>query len=133
MTIITIGGEKGGVGKSTVATNVSVVLAQAGKDVLLINTDAQDTIGSWAAIRAEDHANKHVVHTASLHGKTVSKEILDFSERYDVVVVDAAGNDSVEQRQAMAVSDALIIPIRPTAFDTWTLDTVEDLVGQPRA
>jgi len=40
MNIITIGGEKGGVGKSTVATNVSVVLAQAGKDVLLVNTDA---------------------------------------------------------------------------------------------
>lgn len=131
--IITIGGEKGGVGKSTVATNVSVALAQAGKDVLLVNTDAQDTVGSWASVRAEEHADKAVVHTTSLHGNSVAKGLIDFSKRYEVVVVDAAGNDSVEQRQAMAVSNALIIPMRPTAFDVWTLDTVENLVGQAQA
>ena len=35
--IVLIGGEKGGTGKSTVATNLAVWLAHEGRDVLLLN------------------------------------------------------------------------------------------------
>jgi chromosome partitioning protein len=41
--IILIGGEKGGTGKTTVATNLSACLASAGRDVLLVDADRQGT------------------------------------------------------------------------------------------
>ena len=37
--IILIGGEKGGTGKTTIATNLAALRAMAGRDVLLVDTD----------------------------------------------------------------------------------------------
>ena len=39
--IVLFGTEKGGVGKTTVSTNIAAMLAIAGRDVLLIDTDHQ--------------------------------------------------------------------------------------------
>lgn len=39
MMIVLFGGEKGGTGKSTLATNLAVWLARQGRDVLLVDTD----------------------------------------------------------------------------------------------
>lgn len=41
MAIVLIGGEKGGTGKTTLATNLAAMLALQGKDVLLMDTDRQ--------------------------------------------------------------------------------------------
>lgn len=41
--IITVGGIKGGSGKTTVATNLAVIRANDGRDVLLIDADDQET------------------------------------------------------------------------------------------
>ena len=46
--IITIGGIKGGVGKSMVAVNLTVIRALEGKKVLLVDADEQGTSGDWA-------------------------------------------------------------------------------------
>jgi cellulose biosynthesis protein BcsQ len=48
MMIIVIGGEKGGTGKTTLATNLAAKRALAGRDVLLIDTDAQDILTDFA-------------------------------------------------------------------------------------
>ena len=39
--IYTLGGIKGGTGKTTIATNLAIMLSRAGRDVLLV--DADDT------------------------------------------------------------------------------------------
>ena len=39
--VILIGGEKGGTGKTTIATNLAALRALAGHDVLLVDTDSQ--------------------------------------------------------------------------------------------
>jgi pilus assembly protein CpaE len=52
--IITVSGAKGGVGKTTIATNLAVALARAGQSVVLV--DADDTFGDAAdnlSLRAE--------------------------------------------------------------------------------
>ena len=44
--IILIGSEKGGVGKSTLATNLAVLLTSFGRDVVIV--DAKSTCANWA-------------------------------------------------------------------------------------
>lgn len=133
MKVITVGGEKGGPGKSTLATNFAVQFAHQGFKVLLINTDKQDTSGKWALVRENNHPELPTIHTQTHLGNRVAKGILDQSAHYDKIVVDARGNDSVEQRQAISVSDGLLIPMRAAAFDTWTLDDVDEVVAGARA
>ena len=51
--IITIGNTKGGVGKTTLAVNLAIARALAGRDVWLIDGDRQGTAQTAISIRAE--------------------------------------------------------------------------------
>jgi chromosome partitioning protein len=131
--ILVVGGEKGGPGKTTVAVHLAALLKAAGADVLLVNTDKQNTAGKWAAQRQELHPDRPAIPTISLHGKGVPGELRQQAGRYDVVIVDAAGRDSVEQRLALTVANHMIAPLLPSQFDAWTLEDVAEVVAGARA
>ena len=132
--IIVVGGEKGGTGKTTLATTLAALRAADGRDVLLVDTDKQRTASFWATVRGEASdggrgAPARVRHVQML-GKGITREVPDLAERYDDVVVDAGGRDSIELRAAALVADRLFVPIRPTQFDSWTLEHVNNLVEE---
>ena len=54
--IVLVGGEKGGTGKTTLATNLAALRAASGADVLLVDTDRQGSASFWAATRDENDA-----------------------------------------------------------------------------
>jgi cellulose biosynthesis protein BcsQ len=49
--ILTVGNTKGGVGKTTIAVNAAMVRAAAGRDVLLIDGDEQQTAITFTELR----------------------------------------------------------------------------------
>ncbi len=128
--IVVFGGEKGGTGKSTLATNVAVALARAGKDILLVDTDKQGSAAAWAAARTNQDGLAPV-HCLQKTGD-VSAALRDVGRRYGHVIVDAGGRDSKELRTAMAVADRLWIPIKASQFDLWTVAQMNELVGLAR-
>lgn len=52
--ILVCGGIKGGSGKTTMATNLAAMRAGAGKDVLLVDADEQESATIFTAIRKRD-------------------------------------------------------------------------------
>lgn len=127
--IILIGGEKGGTGKTTLATNLAAKRALAGRDVLLIDTDQQGSANYWAQSRDESEATPHRVACVQKLGKGLQAEVQDLARRYQDIVIDAGGRDSVELRAALVVADKAYIPIQPSQFDIWTLDRMDELVS----
>lgn len=127
--IILIGGEKGGTGKTTLATNLAAKRALAGRDVLLIDTDTQGSANYWAQSRGESAAEPKRVACLQKFGKGLQAEVLDLAGRYQDVVIDAGGRDSVELRAALVVAGRAYIPVQPSQFDLWTLDRMDGLVG----
>jgi chromosome partitioning protein len=126
---ILIGGEKGGTGKSTIALNLAVMLRRTGADVHVIDCDRQQTALKFANRRAAQALAPALVCT-HLMGDQLQVPITDLAGKYEAVVIDCGGQDSVELRAAMitpAVS-LMIIPIQPGYFDLETLVTMDALV-----
>ncbi len=120
--------EKGGVGKTTLAVNLAVMSARAGRDTLLVDTDPQQSAIAWSAVRSEA-SQEPVITSVILSGK-VGHDLVKLKAKYETVIVDAGGRDSLEMRQALAVCDMAIIPIRPAQFDLWSLARMASLIAE---
>ena len=125
--IVLIGGEKGGTGKTTIATNLTALRALAGRDVLLVDTDPQGSASYWTTSRAENGIKPRVACIQKF-GKGLQGELQDLANRYQDIIVDAGGRDSVELRAAMLVAHKIYVPIQASQFDIWTLTQMNDLI-----
>ncbi|MDP2359043.1 MAG: AAA family ATPase [Beijerinckiaceae bacterium] len=131
--ITVVGGTKGGSGKSTVATNLAVMLAAAGRDVLLVDADDQETSTDFTNLRNETRPGGAGYTCVALTGRAVMTETKRLAPKYGEVIIDTGGRDTVSQRAALAVCDIYLIPFAPRSFDVWTLDKVASLVEEARA
>jgi chromosome partitioning protein len=123
--ILTIGATKGGVGKSTIATNISVLAAQDGKSVLLVDADIQASSMAFRSIRKQDDIQAIQITTPTLH-----KDLNQFKQ--DWIIIDAGGRDSGAFRSAIMASDILIIPCLPSSVDFWAADDVIEILKEAR-
>lgn len=127
--IILIGGEKGGSGKSTTATNLAVCLALEGLDVMLLDADKQATATKFIARRNE--AGYKEVHSAQKLGD-IYRAAIDLAGRYQWVIIDAGGRDSRELRTGMVAADLVYVPIKASQADLETLPVVDELLSLSR-
>lgn len=76
MIIWTIANHKGGVGKTTTTVTIGGLLAQAGKQVLLIDTDPQASLSYYFGVDSEELSSS--LYDVFMSGKSVTKEnVLD--------------------------------------------------------
>lgn len=128
--IVLVGAEKGGVGKSTLASNLAVHLAHHEVDVVLVDTDGQATCARF--IERRDEAGIHPPVPCVQRTGDVASTLRDLARRYQVIVVDAGGRDSRELRTALGVANLLLTPIRASQADLETLPKVNEIVGLAR-
>jgi len=131
--IAVIGGTKGGTGKSTVATNLAVMRSVAGRDVLLVDADEQETSTLFTNMRNQTCPDGAGYTCVALTGRAVLTEVRRLSPKYEDIIIDTGGNDSTSQRAALAVCDLYLVPFAPRSFDVWTLDRVVTLIEEARA
>ena len=131
--ILTVGGIKGGSGKTTVATNLACIAATQNADILLVDADDQETASDFTAVRKEDYPDAPRYTCTKLTGKAVRTEILELAPKYDHIIVDTGSRDTTSQRAALAVSQLLLVPFVPRSFDIWTLNKVAMLVEELRS
>lgn len=125
--IILFGGEKGGAGKTTLATNITALRTSKQPETLLIDTDRQSTASFWCSVREEADINPRV-YSIQKYEKAVRTEITALSKKFQDIIVDAGGRDSPELRGSLLVCHKAIFPLRPSQFDLWTLGRLNKLV-----
>ncbi|MFC0402552.1 division plane positioning ATPase MipZ [Paraburkholderia rhizosphaerae] len=128
--ILLIAAEKGGVGKSTIGTNLAVHLAHGGVDVVLLDTDGQATAARF--VERRDEAGITPAVPCVQRTGDVASTLRDLANRYQVVVVDAGGRDSREMRSAMAVANLLLVPTKASQADLETFSKINELIGLAR-
>lgn len=128
--IFTVGGIKGGTGKTTISTNLAVWLSQRGADVLLVDADEQESASDFTAWREETKNGQLGYTLVQLNGPTVRRQIEQLRPKYDHIVIDTGGRDTASQRAALFVSDVYMIPFAPRSYEIWTLSKVQALLSE---
>jgi chromosome partitioning protein len=133
LVILTVGNTKGGVGKTTLAVQIALGRAQAGRDVWLVDGDRQGTALTAISIRGDDNRQPAIACSQYFDGPKLRQQVQHQSGRYDDVVIDVGGQDSSALRAALVLSDVLIVPFQPRSFDVWALTQISRLIEEARS
>lgn len=136
MQVISLVAQKGGVGKTTLATNLARSFHQRGRSVLLIDCDQQLTATEWS-MKTD---GEEITVTQQLK-PTLEKATRRLGEPFDRVIIDGAAQIQKMSVSAVKAADLVLVPIQPSAADVWSAEDVIDLIrarqeatgGRPRA
>jgi chromosome partitioning protein len=131
--IITVGNTKGGVGKTTIAVNLAIARALAGRDVWLIDGDRQGTAQTAISIRSEAGHAPGIACATYPDGPTLRAQVQQQAAKFDDIIIDAGGRDSTALRAALVLSDVLLVPFQPRSYDVWALNDIAALVDEARS
>jgi chromosome partitioning protein len=132
MFTISLIGQKGGVGKTTIALGLAVAAARAGHATEIIDLDPQASAAKWKDRRAD----KNPMVVSAQAGRL--KQVIDTArtDGVDFAFIDTAGRKDDSALNAARMSDLVLIPIRPNILEIETLPAVNDLLrlaGNPPA
>jgi chromosome partitioning protein len=129
--IVVISSEKGGTGKTTIATNLAIIRSQRGADVLLIDADSQRSAFDFSAVR-EIEGHQPSLCCAGISGQGTYDEIRKMSTKFDDAIVDVGGRDTVTLRKALLVADVVLVPFIPSQLDMWGLERMDEIIGEAK-
>ena len=126
MTVVAIVAQKGGVGKTTLASNLAWSLAQTGS-VLLLDADPQGSARDWGHFATTGPENLSV---QGVSRDPLVDQVRRLSDRYDWIILDGPPGISNVSADAVRVADVVLIPAKPAAFDVWA---ATDIVAAVKA
>lgn len=131
MKIISLLNSKGGVGKTTLATNLAKYLYiqksinNKNYKVLLVDADPQGSVRDWNEAGCQNE-----VHVISADRKETLFRLPAYLKEnaYDYVIIDTPGKAQEITGSAIAISDLCLIPVQPSPYDIWASNDVVDLI-----
>lgn len=124
MKTIAVLNQKGGAGKTTIATHLATALQYSGHTVLLVDSDPQGSARDWAAVR-EDHP----ISVVGIDRPTIDRDLKSLAP-VDFVIIDGAPQASDLAVSAIKAADFILIPVQPSPYDIWATAELVDLVKQ---
>lgn len=126
--IVSVAGQKGGSGKSTIAIHLAAEWHRRGQRVLLVDADPQGTALTWGEVASEAGIPAPDIIAV---GDNVRATLPSVASSYDVVVIDCPGRKaSKRQVGALLISDVAVLPCGPSTPDVWALAESVEVVEQ---
>jgi len=117
--------QKGGVGKSTLSVHAAVWLSEKGKNVAVVDADAQASSSMWLK-----EASPALPVFRLMTPDDVLNELPRIQAEFEYVIFDGPGAISEVNRAALLLADTALLPCGPTVLDLWSTDTTAALVRQ---
>ena len=125
---ITIASAKGGSGKSTITSTLAVRACQDTKQVAMMDLNFdQGSLSHWWHLRGEPASPGLAVNV-----EDIPRDVRTLARGYDWLFIDTPPLDMDIIEQAVAVADAVVVPVRPGLFDVLTVQSVLEMARQHR-
>ena len=124
MPVIAIINQKGGTGKTTLATNLACALADSGQ-VVLLDADPQGSAQDWHNCRSHPLSNLKVKPSEE---RALFQEARSLARQYDWVIIDGPPGITRISAEAVRVADLVLIPAKPSPFDVWAASDIVEAV-----
>ena len=124
MKVIAVLNQKGGSGKTTIATHLARALQLQGSSVLLVDSDKQGSARDWSAVN-----ESNPVTVIGLDRPTLDRDLKNISDK-DFVVIDGSPQATDLAISAIKTADFVLIPVQPSPYDIWATSDLVDLVKQ---
>ncbi len=134
--IIAVLNQKGGAGKTTIATNLAHALQLEGHKVILVDSDPQGSARDWNA--ASDGA---LIKVIGMDRATLAKDIMAVVDNHDFIIIDGAPQIADLAIAAIKCADMILIPVQPSPYDIWACEDLVEIIkarqeitdGKPKA
>lgn len=124
MKVIAVLNQKGGSGKTTIATHLARALQLSGQSVMLVDSDPQGSSRDWAAVREE-----HPIPVIGIDRPTIERDLKNVAQK-DFIVIDGAPQAADLAISAIKAADLILIPVQPSPYDIWATSDLVDLIHQ---
>ncbi|OHC21969.1 MAG: ATPase [Pseudomonadales bacterium RIFCSPHIGHO2_02_FULL_60_43] len=127
--ILVLFNEKGGVGKTTLATHIAGELALRGQNVILIDADPQGSALDWIHRRSHQCLPR-LFSAVGLARETLHQEAPELARRADHVIIDGPPRIAALARSALLATDRVLIPEQPSPYDLWASAEMVNLIRE---
>lgn len=128
MPVVVVANPKGGVGKSTMATNIAGYLASRGHAVMLGDADRQQSSRLWLGLRPP---GARPIATWDVGQENLARPPRGTTH---VVLDTPAGMHDRLAREVLKLADKVVVPLQPSVFDIFaTRSFLDEMAGHARA
>jgi chromosome partitioning protein len=128
MPIVVVANPKGGVGKSTLSTNIAGYFASRGHAVMLGDVDRQQSSRLWLGLRPPGVS---AIATWETDAASIAKRPKGTTH---VVLDTPAGLHGKRLNEVMKLADHIVVPLQPSVFDIFaTRAFLDELVQNKHA
>ena len=126
MPVVVVANPKGGVGKSTLSTNVAGYFASQGHRVMLGDADRQQSSALWLKLRPEA---ARPIATWNISHDLIARPPRDTSH---VVLDTPAGLHGWRFKDVLKLADKVLVPLQPSIFDIYATRAFLDELAETR-
>jgi chromosome partitioning protein len=131
MRTLTLVTQKGGTGKTTLATSLAVAAMEAGETVALFDLDPQRSLVGWGGKREKAKARAEKAENADLAARLDAPHVQQFPmnrvaempalirglKGFSLIILDTPGADTTATHLAMEAATLCLVPMRPTRIE----------------
>jgi chromosome partitioning protein len=119
--VIAIAQQKGGAGKTMLAAQLAVTLAEHAR-VAVLDIDPQASLTIWSKLRAAAPKAVQPLNMVAVSGWRLANELEKLKATHDYVLIDTPPVIDSDARRAIRAADLVLIPLNPAPPDLWAAE-----------
>ena len=123
--------QKGGGGKTTLATHLAGALASPQSGVLVVDADPQGSALDWSQRRTLLGLPRRF-GVIGLARETLHQEVPQIARHAQHVIIDGPPRVTALARSAILAADLVLIPVQPSPYDVWASHEIVSLITEAK-